>query len=85
MVTVVGMMRMLGIVGRDGSVFVFWIGVFGDDVPGVEEAREVAEGAEGEVDEGVGGAETDFDPDCREGMLATKEGRGEGFEGLWEG
>ena len=39
----------------------FW--VFGDDVPGVQEAGEVAEEAEEDVDEGVGGAEAAFDPD----------------------
>ena len=49
--------------GGNSLVFVFGIGVFGDDVPCVEEAGEVAEGAEGEVDEGVGGADADFDPD----------------------
>ena len=42
--------------------FVFGVGVFGDDVPGVEEAGDVAECGEEDVDEGVGGAEAGFDP-----------------------
>lgn len=55
---------------------VFWIlfecfvfrnvGVFGDDVPGVEEARKETKTAESEVDEGVDGAEAGLDPDCGE-------------------
>ena len=40
------------------------VGVFGDDVPGVQEAGEEAKTAEGEVDEGVDGAEAGFHPDC---------------------
>jgi len=41
------------------------VGVFGDDVPAVEEARQEAEHAEEDVDEGVGGAEAGFYPDWR--------------------
>ena len=37
--------------------------VFGDNVPGVDEAREEAEAAEGDVDDGVGGEDTALDPD----------------------
>lgn len=44
-------------------LFVGWLWVAGYDVPGVEETGEEAETAEGEVDEGVGGAETAFYPD----------------------
>ena len=44
-------------------VVVVGFGVEGDDVPGVEEAGDVAEGAEEDVDEGVGGADAGFDPD----------------------
>jgi hypothetical protein len=44
-------------------------GVFGDDVPRVEETGDVAEDAEADVYEGVGGAEAAFDPDWR-GWLA---------------
>ena len=40
------------------------VGVFGDDVPGVEETGEEAQTAEGEINEGVDGAETRLDPDC---------------------
>ena len=43
-------------------VVVVGFGVEGDDVPGVEEAGYVAEGAEEDVDEGVGGADAGFDP-----------------------
>lgn len=45
-------------------VVVVGFGVFGYDVPGVKEAGDVAEGAEEDVYDGVGGAEADFYPDC---------------------
>lgn len=45
-------------------VIVVGFGVFGYDVPGVKEAGDVAEGAEEDVYDGVGGAESDFYPDC---------------------
>jgi hypothetical protein len=48
----------------DGLVFTHWVRVAGDDVPGVDEAGDVAEAAEGDIDEGVCGAEADFDPYC---------------------
>ena len=57
------MMRRRHALRRYGLVFVALLGVFGDYVPCVQEAGEVAEHAEGEVDEGVGGAEGAFDPD----------------------
>ena len=55
----------LALVGGDGLVFVVVVGfrVEGDDVPGVEEAGDVAEGAKEDVDEAVGGADAGFDPD----------------------
>jgi hypothetical protein len=40
------------------------VGVLEDDVEGVEDAREDAEAAEGEVDERVCAADAAFDPDC---------------------
>jgi len=40
---------------------------FGDDVPGMEEAGDVAEHAEEDVDEGVDAAESTFDPDRQRG------------------
>jgi hypothetical protein len=46
----------------DGLVFVHSVRVARDDVPSMEEAGDVAEAAEGDVDEGVGSAEADFDP-----------------------
>lgn len=52
---------------RQGLILVRRLGVFRDDVPRVEKAGEVAENAEEDVDEGVGAAETDLDPDCRGG------------------
>lgn len=52
-----------GFVG-DSFVFEWWRRVLRDDVPGVQEAREEAEDAEEEVDEGVGGADAGFYPDC---------------------
>jgi len=48
----------------DWFVFVHRVGVAGDDIPGVDEAGEIAEAAECDVDERVGGAETAFDPYC---------------------
>lgn len=53
---------LLGFIVRDS--FVVILGVLGYDVPCVEEAREVAEDAEEDVDERVGGAEAGFDPNC---------------------
>jgi hypothetical protein len=41
-----------------------WIRVSRNNVPGVDEAWDVAETAEGDVDQRVGGAEARFDPDC---------------------
>jgi hypothetical protein len=55
----------------DGLVFVHWVRVAGDDVPGMDEAGDIAEAAEGDIDEGVSGTEADFDPYCWRGMLAT--------------
>lgn len=46
-------------------VAVVGLWVLGDDVPGVEEAREKAEDAEEDVDDGVGAADSALDPDCR--------------------
>ena len=65
---------MVHIVIRDPPIFALVVGyglvfvvvgfrVEGDDVPGVEEAGDVAEGAEEDVDEAVGGANARFDPD----------------------
>ena len=48
----------------DRLVLVHRVGVAGDDVPGVYQAWHVAEAAEGDVNEGISGAEADFDPDC---------------------
>jgi hypothetical protein len=47
----------------DRLVLRYWIRVSRDNVPGVDEAWDVAETAEGDVDQGVGGAEARFDPD----------------------
>lgn len=44
-------------------VLVVGLGVLEDDVPGVYETWEVTEAAEGDVDDGVCGADADFDPD----------------------
>jgi hypothetical protein len=40
---------------------------FRDDVPGVQEAGDVAEHAEEDVDDGVGGADATLDPDGQGG------------------
>jgi hypothetical protein len=39
------------------------VGIFGNDVPGVQQAGHPAEHAEKDVDDGVGGANAGFDPD----------------------
>lgn len=51
-------------VAGNGLVFVF-VGfrVEGDDVPGMQQAGDVAKGAEQDVDEAVSGADAGFDPD----------------------
>lgn len=53
----------LALVVGYGFVFVVGFGVEGDDVPGVKKAGDIAEGAEKNVDEAVGGADAGFDPD----------------------
>lgn len=50
-------------VARQGLVLVGGLGELGDDVPGVEEARDEAEAAEEDVDERVGAADAALDPD----------------------
>ena len=64
--------RVLGfsIVDRDALVFIFGFGVERDDVPGVQQAGNVAEGAEEDVDQGVGGADARFDPNCKRTMIS---------------
>lgn len=54
----------LGFRVADGFVIVVALRVDGDDVPCVQEAGEVAEHAEEDIDEGVRGADARFDPDC---------------------
>ena len=51
------------VVGYSLVLVVVRFRVEGDDVPGVEEAGDVAESAEEDVDEAVGGADARFDPD----------------------
>ena len=48
----------------DRLVLVHRVGVAGDDIPGVDQAGNVPETAEADVDERIGGAEADFDPYC---------------------
>lgn len=50
-------------VAREGFVFVGRLGELGNNVPGVEEAGDVAEDAEEDVDEGVCAADAALDPD----------------------
>ena len=45
-------------------IFVHRVGVAGDDIPSMNQAGDVAKAAEGDIDEGIRGAETDFDPYC---------------------
>ena len=45
-----------------GVVFRFW--VFQYDVPSVYQAGNIAETTEGNVDDRIGGAQSNFDPDC---------------------
>lgn len=53
----------LGVVVRDRVVVVVLVGELGDDVPGVDEAGDVAQEQEEDVDDGVGAAEAALDPD----------------------
>ena len=46
-----------------GLVGIGGLGVFGDDVPSVQETWDVPKHAEEDVDERISGAETGFDPD----------------------
>lgn len=55
----------LAVVAVQRLVLVGRLGVLGDDVPGVQEAGDVAEDAEEDVDEGVGAADAALDPDWR--------------------
>lgn len=69
-------------VRRHGLVVGGFLGVFGDYVPGVQQAGDETEAAEGEVDEGVGGADAGFDPDCL--MMGVSYGREFGESEGWE-
>jgi len=53
----------LCILARQGLIFVVGIGELGNDVPGVDQAGEVAENEEEDVDDGVGAADAALDPD----------------------
>ena len=59
-----------------GQVFVLVVGlrVEGDDVPGVQQAGDVAEHQEEDVDERVGGADARFDPDGDRGEEDGEDG-----------
>lgn len=46
----------------NGRVIVVSLGILRDDIPRVDQAWEIAERAEGDIDEGFGAAEADFDP-----------------------
>lgn len=52
-------------ISRERLVLVWWLGVLGDDVPGVQQAGDQAENAEEDVDQGVCAADTAFDPDYK--------------------
>lgn len=45
-------------------VVVVRFGVFGDDIPRVKQAGDVAQDTEKNVDHGVGGTDAALDPDC---------------------
>ncbi len=47
---------------RDGFIVVIALGIAGDDVPGVQQSRQVAEHAQQNVDERVTGADAGLDP-----------------------
>ena len=66
----------------DGLVFTHWVRVAGDDVPGVDEAGDVAEAAEGDIDERVGGTEADFDPYWWSGNVSNVVGPGSEIENV---
>ena len=66
---------------RQGLVEGFLLGIFGDDVPGVQQARDEAEHAEADVDEGVGGTDAAFDPDCEDVLARFQSGDGDGDGG----
>jgi hypothetical protein len=53
-------------VGWHALVFIWWLGVLGDNVPGVEQAGDEAEDAEQNVDEGIGRAKAALYPDYRD-------------------
>lgn len=50
------------------------VGRHGDDVPGVQQAGQESETAEGDVDEGVGSAEAALYPDCERGKEDCEDG-----------
>ena len=76
----------LGIVGDGGVFVVVVVRGGGDDVPGVQEAGEEAEEAQGEVYEGVGGAEAALDPDGEGGEEDGDEAEEDvGGAHCWEG
>jgi hypothetical protein len=80
----VGLARHVVIGGRSTAAFyvvalerfvsmVFGVRVFKNDVPGVQQARKIAQDAEGDVDDGVGGAYADLDPHCSGSSRVSKK------------
>ena len=63
---IVGDALVLTLAVGDDFVVVITLWVARDNVPGVDQAGEVAEHAEQNIDDGVGGADAGFDPDWLE-------------------
>lgn len=55
------------VVPSEGNVIGVWVRI--DDVPGMQKTGYVAEAAEGKIDEGVGGTESNLDPNCKRGSV----------------
>lgn len=55
----------------DWFIVVVVLGITGNDIPGMQQTREVAEAAQSDINEGVGGTDPGFDPDYDGRELAS--------------
>lgn len=54
--------------GRIAGVIIVWLGILENDIPGVQEARDIGETAESKVDDRVSRTEAYFDPHWTHGV-----------------
>lgn len=70
----VGNSAAIALGGRKGLVLVWRLRIFGNDIPGVDQAGDVTEDAEENVDDGVGATDSALDPDWQRREEQREEG-----------